>query len=251
MHQSVRHPAVRLFPIGLALAALVAGVGSVRAAAQDSAPPPPPPLDTAQARLPQFRSLNRGPVEADSIWPANADLLNQALLPYRVNLAGISDTQRAGLGRATRELIGPIDWNRYRINSLQAAAIVFYGLTLYGGVQAVGPATGPCPGPVDCGEPVAKIAELVRYPQRLADGFGVLNPSRDREILDYFYNTAVSLAVGFGRCGCGSAAGAAQQLRDGAKGLYSEFAIFPSQLQTIVQFASVVQKESDPCLRQH
>jgi hypothetical protein len=186
----------------------------------------------------------------DSLWQANAELLNQALSPYRMNLAGLSEAQRNGLGRATRELIGQIDWNLYRINSLQAAAIVFYGLTVYGDGQALpGPTTGPCPGPVDCGEPVAKLAELIRYAQGLAQGFGILHPSEDREILDYFYNTAVSLDAAFGRCGCGAAAGAAQQLRDGARGLYSMLAIFPGELQSIVHLAAAVQRESDGCLR--
>lgn len=250
MNGSVRPRTVRLISVVVILAFLGAGLAPLRAFAQDSVPHPPPPLRTAQVPLPPPRGQSRDMAVADSVWPANAELLNQALSPYRLNLAGLSETQRKGLGRAAAELLGAIDFNVYRLNSLQAAAIVFYGLTVYGGDQvSQNTAAGPCPGPVDCGEPIAKLAELIRYAQRLAQGFTVLHPSEDGEILDYFYNTAVSLDTGFGRCGCGAAAGASQRLRDGARALYSRLAIFPSELRTIVELASTVQGESDACLR--
>lgn len=144
-----------------------------------------------------------------------------------------------------RELIGPIDLTVYWLNSLQAAAIVFYGLTVYGDVQA----QAPCPGPGDCGEPNAKLAELVRYAQRLNTGFTLLHPKNDQAVLDYFYDTAVSLTSGFARCGCDKAAAAAQRLRDGARGLYAELAIFPQEIGEIAELGARVQTEADACLQ--
>ena len=234
----------RLFPIQLMLIAFCASIGSAPASAQDAAPPPPP-LGSAQVTLPGSKAMTREMGNTDSVWQANAELLNQALSPYRLNLASISEAQRNALGRAVRDLIGPIDLTVYWLNSLQAAAIVFYGLTVYGDVQA----QPPCPGPGDCGEPNAKLAELVRYAQRLARGFNVLHPKDDQAVLDYFYDTAVSLTTGFARCGCDKAAAAAQRLRDGARGLYAELAVFPREIGEIAGLALRAQAEADACVQ--
>jgi hypothetical protein len=154
----------------------------------------------------------------------NADLLNQALAPYRVNLRGLTQTQLDGINRAFKELLGDWNWDTDRINGLQAAAIAHYGLTLYGGVQLTLSATGDtvmaCAEPADCGRAAQAATELYTAMRGVPRGFnptGTMSAESDRKRLDEFYLAANQLVLATRRCSCPAATVEAEHLRDGMR----------------------------------